>query len=294
MTGHKGIDLGSLLNRGISLSDVANLFINSTILGRDRTLVAIPDRPFGELEANIRAALLATNMNLASLDYAKKRYVQGKRRDAESRDHQSDEQAEIKKLINLATRFVAEALEKIDWDNQKTDYFGQWVGAGAIKRLQTSFLGAGVCFRLGFGFEGCMILRMILEQLAWVYEIRRLDDDTLFKVRPSKSISQLKHFVPLVGRLYGFLSEKSHLEPEVTKEYLHVDDEGGSVLLASLVVCRELVPLLLVLADVYDIVFECLAYELLDDCQAVERAKDGSLVLLPDRPVLMAIRDYPS
>ncbi|MCU1487399.1 MAG: hypothetical protein JWN67_4145 [Actinomycetia bacterium] len=103
---------------------------------------------------------------------------------------------------------------------------GQLAAGMSLVRLQNTFQAALLLVRQGLHFEAFALQRMILEQLAWAVAIHEDESESIFDVRPHKSIPSLKALFPLVGKLYGELSETAHIMPDTTLRYVSRAEDG--------------------------------------------------------------------
>jgi hypothetical protein len=97
---------------------------------------------------------------------------------------------------------------------------------------------------------------MILEQTAWAFSVRDLPNEDVVQTSPTKAIGSLRHWIPEVGRLYGWLSDRTHIPFDVSREF--VDPSGGDfeVVLRSYRAAPLAAWMLLIVADIYCLVSE--------------------------------------
>lgn len=90
---------------------------------------------------------------------------------------------------------------------------GEWIGDLTLIRIPYSFQRAFAEADKGALFEAVAVARMALEQLAWTYAVRKLDDVNKVKaVSATKSVGLLSKEFAEVGRLYGWMSNHVHWE----------------------------------------------------------------------------------
>lgn len=88
---------------------------------------------------------------------------------------------------------------------------GEWIGDLTLIRVDYSFRRAFAEADKGALFEAVAIARMILEQLAWVYVIRRVDDaKQIQKTQTTKCLGTAAAKFRTIGRLYGWMSDHVH------------------------------------------------------------------------------------
>ncbi len=131
------------------------------------------------------------------------------------------------------------------------DRFGLVAAEAALFRLQTSFRAACVLCETRMGFEVFCLAKLILEQIAWAYAVYEIEDELLYKVKPSNCINRLKRLYPRVGRMYGFMNDQAHMDPKTISDFTKVDAEGIRVVLRDADKCLLGCWYLLQLTDVY-------------------------------------------
>lgn len=118
------------------------------------------------------------------------------------------------------SRAIVTFLDKSLQDQKKP---GLIIGILALGRLIQSFSSASTMLRRRCTFEATAIMRLIFEQVAWVYVIQDLTPEKIRKTSPTKCISKLSNSLPYAGKLYGILSQVTHLDPRVLREYIRIE-----------------------------------------------------------------------
>jgi len=277
----------------MALGDAIRFYIDCVFVGNAPFPAAIPVDAPAELRDNIWAAWLAWSFSVRSIDSLKKRYVDPYTERGTAAPGGDDENfKDILATARSALQTVEDTVARIDVDNWRTDRLGQWVGLGALNRLTETFAAASVLFRVGAVFEAHALCRLILEQMAWAHKIRNIDDDSIFQVSPPGAISSLKLLFPRVGRLYGELSQHTHIAPRLTTTYLRVLENQHSVTKLSTNRTASTVGLLAILADIYAVVSEIMLAQFLSEFTFIEPGPDG-LTPKVDRPSTRAIAACP-
>jgi len=85
------------------------------------------------------------------------------------------------------------------------------------------------CGQRGALFEALAIARMMLEQIAWAYNVgNSKDEDAVVRSSGPASISELKRASAFAGRLYGWLSIHAHWTFEAHKKSV-ITSKGDKV-----------------------------------------------------------------
>jgi len=160
---------------------------------------------------------------------------------------------------------------------EKPDIPSLFAAGAAYVRLQNTFKGAVLCLRTGLHFETLAMERIILEQLAWIYKVHNYEGD-FFKVLPNECIRDLKRLIPLAGRLYGVLSDKLHIKPTSTLDYIWAENNALRVVLRDHRQTIQNAYLLLRIYDMFCIVGEYIYADLLRDHRYLRKDHTGRYV----------------
>jgi len=127
-----------------------------------------------------------------------------------------------------------------------------------FKRLKSSFNASRVLIKQGFYFETYSLIRQMLEQIAFAFNIHDKVSYDEF-ISPTKCISSLKDFYPYSGKFYGLLSSKTHIDKSQFEKYFYIDNNNeGQIILQSLEYSMETAIDLLIILDLYCCSFEFL------------------------------------
>lgn len=130
-----------------------------------------------------------------------------------------------------------------------------------FKRLKSSFNASRVLIKQGFYFETYSLIRQMLEQIAFAFNIYNKNNYDEF-ISPTKCISSLKDFYPYSGKFYGILSSKTHIDKSQIERYFYIDEnKEGQIILQSLEYSMETALDLLIILDLYCCVFEFLFHD---------------------------------
>jgi hypothetical protein len=241
--------------------------------------VALLSRSSGDtLRRNVVTALVATGGRLSSLDYVRKTYVS----DAPTKVNEA--RAAYVRAYQAAKEYIADMRAGLR-PRESGPSFGVLGAAIAMERLPASFFSAHLMYMLGHMYEGHAVSRLALEQIAWSYVASTLNDLTdVAQIRTTKAVSKLKRFAPQVGRLYGYLSTKTHIDFSSHGEFFGAES-GRCFVVHAEVDWLTSAEVILALADVFGLVWESSQAKYLDDLQAVVLSSDGHIPRA-DRPFL--------
>jgi hypothetical protein len=176
------------------------------------------------------------------------------------------------------------ALKSVFQVQNKPDHLGLFVSEAALLCLQNTFRAGIFAIHNGFHFEASSLSRMILEQLAWIYVVHKLNDGELFKVKPTHCITNLKQVFPDAGRLYSELSNVAHISPKTIIRYIEEGEGDIGIRPASTEHAASDVFIMLWLADVYAILTEIVYEKLLTSFVYTKLAKNAGRLPKKSRP----------
>lgn len=273
----------------LSAGDVAReLLEDFEFLGTMQHAALISRRDVGSLlEDNVRAALVASTLRLKSLDYARKRYIEDRPPSPHSDRHEAYVAA-----YKAAKRYVQRVIEKLDTRERPEPTMGVFGASVVLERLPASFFCAHLLYRLGHKYEGHAVARVILEQIAWAYSAHLTDDmEVIQKIETTRTISGLKNLLPDAGRLYGFLSSKTHIDYSSHEEFLQVEGDNNVVIHAK-GEFLEFAQVILTLADYFGIVWEVTQIGYIDAPEAVHADKTAKPSINSNRPFAKEMADH--
>jgi hypothetical protein len=238
---------------------------------------------------NVRAAAVAATMGLASIDYAKRRYC-------DEEDEVENEALTLDAYIDayhFTKSYVRDCIGSLRPGGKPEPSPGVFGASIVLERLLSSFFGAHLMYQLGARYEGHAISRIILEQLAWAFEAREAQDLEIVKrIRTTRAVSNLKRFAPLAGKLYGHLSEKTHIDYWSHSEFL-ISRSGKNAVIHGHghYVFPECGSVILLLGDLFGLVWEASQFQYIAAPQALEE-RQGKICPKPDRAYLTGMRDH--
>ena len=227
----------------------------------------------------VHASAQASLRRLGSLDYARRRYPPPQHLAVGN-----ELRREYVDTYLAAASYVSRIRRKFRGRPETT--LGVFGASLVLYRLELSFFCAHLLYRLGHRYEGHAVSRLILEQLAWAYVAHRFDDIAHIKaVNTTASISTLKRLCPYTGRLYGFLTAKTHVDYASHTEFLN-EHSGRNYVLLTQPQFLEYTQVMLWLADQYAIVYEATQYDYVRRPECVKRQSTGDIRVLTTRPFL--------
>lgn len=237
------------------------------------------------LHENMHAAIVASTFGLSSIDYAKRKYCRSEKKPQHHPPKSEPSHVYINAYL-ACKQYVWRMVEKIKTDGLPQPSNGVFGASLVLERLPYSFFSAHILYRLGHRYEGHAVARLILEQIAWAYAAYTMDDlEDIDRIVTTKSISRLKSFVPETGILYGFLSDKTHIDYRNHPEFIQTDT-GKNVIVYAQPVFKEYAIVMLNLADLFGIVWEVSQLDYLAEVEAI-RVSGDDIALNPSRPFLV-------
>lgn len=197
-----------------------------------------------EFRRRILAALLSYCLQLRSMDYALKRYVEV--------DQYEDEPQSVG---DEASDFIKHKLEILEDElitlHQPEPTFGQFGAAFTLLKLPSTLDLARMLANRGVLLEILPILRLCLEMVSWAAVAFHLtNEDDITRLQAQKCISRLKSIYASGGRIYGYLSKISHWEYAIHSIFIGFERERTGVLKASVQYRAMSLALCLVIFDV--------------------------------------------
>lgn len=202
------------------ITDSIDQTYNYKKIGDFQTEVLISRNSPIRLQKNIIAAIKAYSLGYKSIDYVYKKYS-----DYWFTDSDSLEETNIKNYMdvldyvkNYVNTFL-DLLENLDC-NEK---LGLIVSRAALYRLQSTFKSILLLMSRNQYLESMNLCRVILEQCSWAFCVYTKEhEEDIFSINPLNCLKDFKTFYTPAGSLNGFLSNRVHISPEVTPEYLQI------------------------------------------------------------------------
>lgn len=253
-------------------SRIQELLENFDVIATFRHIALVPGSSnLDDLNENVNAALIATTMGLKSIDHAKRRYVESK----EERPEKFHSLGAYNEAYKHAKNYINVIMRKASTQGHPPATVGVYGAAIVLQRLQSSFFCSHLLYNLGHKYEGHAVSRLILEQIAWAYTAYPLTDlEHVKKIETTKSIGNLKSLVPDVGRLYGYLSTKTHIAYDSHNEFLTESNNKGALFM-SRGLYYEYAQVILHLADLFAVVWEMSQFPYINGPEAVKMGDCG-------------------
>lgn len=269
------------------MDSIDHFFATLHFIGDGDFLFAVPLGTPAELWARMFAAWKSFGRGLESMDETLEKHREAWNFSSEDR---TPLQIFVDGIVLPARDEVFKTIERFSSAGRaRYPKLGQFAAGMALTRLNTSFTVLALLTRYGYGFESAGIARLILEQLAWAYAIRDCEDESLLTILPQSSMGTLRSLLPWSGRLYGKLSEYSHIKPDLGGEYVQVNKESVEVYSRRPVNWSPMLAWVYVLlADAYQIIAEVV---LPVDEPVATRMKGAALELQPDRPLSKLLQE---
>lgn len=264
-----------------------NLLEDFDIVGTPFSIALLPMQQSSlGVRDNILAAIIASSHRLKSIDYVKERYVRSSPIDAST--------SPLREYINAyksAKQYIEKLILRLSGEGLPLPSNGAFGASLVLERLPISFFSAHLLYRLGQRYEAHAVSRLILEQIAWAHEAYKLEDvDAIEKIVTTKTISNLKKVIPAAGNLYGFLSNKTHINYKSHIDFLRVEN-GQNMVLHSHQEFYEYAEVMLHLADLFGIVWELSQYKYLSQVETIN-LEDSIYSVKSDRPFIAVIEDH--
>lgn len=238
----------------------------------------------------IVAASLSEEVGINSVDYVLKRYL--KKGPAQSEQEPTKHERERQIYLSSYYKskdYLLRMFNKLETNSRPEPQLGQFGAALVIERLPITLFSAHLLYDLGHRFEGHAISRYALEQIAWAFSIRDMNDvDSIKKVNSTKSISELKKLSPDVGRMYGMLSDKVHANYDDHWDFIRIWNERNLILYSDYRF-DEFSHIIMTLADLGGAVYEITQHNYIDEVESIKSVL-SDVKLDDQRPFLVEIQ----
>jgi hypothetical protein len=144
----------------------------------------------------------------------------------------------------------------------------------------------------GFLYEASALMRVVLEQIAWAWAIHKRDDDGIFSVSSTKSVSALKSIIKTAGKKYSILSDYTHINPDLQHQYIDFSDEYAAVVHRQHERSAQMAVNLGYLVDNYRVVTERISFEYVQKPKAWSLNEDGEVTLEENRKFVQYVDQY--
>lgn len=268
-----------------SKSDLRNL-VPFHISGYE---ILIHEKFDNDLRNKISAAIISHLADYRSIDYILKTITieQADKNDIKLNDTTS----EILEVIKSRLGEIQEKFERVKYREERIVTFGI---VAALKRLTISYDSCILLINLGCYFEANCIIRMIFEQLNYCTNICDLSDEdyesklkSCDNVLKPNSILKLKTIIKHidVGRLYGSLSRKAHIDNSEFHKFIQYDKtiKDHLITIRSRKETSISAILLLVVAYINEVVLEYSFKEYISDFEFIKYENNRYSALINSR-----------
>jgi hypothetical protein len=176
-----------------------------------------------EFRRRILAGAISFQLQLRSIDYGQKRYVEPRLYEQEDVSLGNATSDYLRDSVN----FLEEELKKLHTADPTFGVFGSEI---TLFRIPYSIDVARMLANRGLLLEVLPVLRLCLEMMCWAaVAFHMKEEEQVVALRAQSCISRMKEGYPTVGKLYGYLSQYSHWGHMIHGQFLHVDDEQDQI-----------------------------------------------------------------
>jgi len=185
------------------------------LIGDPSCAIAVPAAAPDDLKRTVMAALKAHSLGYRSVDYVLRVYGS-----QWTFPPPEEGRAFLLRTLRAAESVVDNIDEHYSHGTVRPDHVGLFAAEMALARLKPTFRSAMLLIMQGYPFEASAMCRIILEQYGYSYAVFKINDtEKILKVKASKTITNLKRLLPYAGKVYGYLSSHSHLDPKDVRHY---------------------------------------------------------------------------
>ena len=198
-----------------------------------------------EFRRRIAAAAASYQLQLRSIDYALKRYIDPNLYE----DEDISLGDEISDYLYECATFLEEELENLHTIDDPT--FGIFGAEITLYKAPHALDAARMLSNRGLLLEVLPILRLCLEMMSWAHVAFRIhDEDKVISLKSQNCISTLKNIYKTSGKIYGYLSRFTHWGYVVHRQFLTADKRRIAVFKASVRYRAMSLALYLVILDI--------------------------------------------
>ncbi len=249
--------------------------------------VGVPFDAPAEFKKRVYAAAQSYVVGNKSVDYFLKRYG-----DRKEFSRPSPSERSLCDFLRAVKHEADSVYRELTSDVERASRLGLFAAEVCLARTFTTIRMA--CFMLlrGYLYEAAALMRVVLEQIGWAWSIHQRDDDGIFLVNPTKSISALKSVIPDAGKKYSLLSDYTHIKPELQKEYIDFSGDCPTLLHSQHERSAQMAVMLGRLVDDYRVVAERVSFDCIAEPVAWRKNPEGDFVLNNDRPFVQLVDRY--
>lgn len=198
-----------------------------------------------ELRRRILAAAASYQLQLKSIDYALKHYVDPETYnecDVSFGDETSD-------YLRDCAIFLEKELKTLHTTDNLT--FGIFGAEITLYRVPYALDMGRMLSNRGLLLEVLPILRLCLEMMSWAsVAFRMRDENEIIELKAQNCISHMRHTYKTVGKIYGYLSRFTHWGHVIHRQFIRFDEERVAMFKASVRYRAVALALCLVILDV--------------------------------------------
>jgi hypothetical protein len=262
-------------------------FEDIEFIGNSMIVLGVPFDAPEEFKQRVWAAAQSYVVGNRLMDYFYKRYG-----GEANFPRPSENRRKLSSTLRQCSYEVERVASQFTNGVERRSYLGLFAAESALLRLSVSFEYAAFLLMQGAIYESAAVLRLCLEQTAWAYDVYPLDDRTLFDRNPTKSVSKLKELDNRAGKLSSLLSDYTHIQPKLQRDYLDFSGEYPGIVFRDFDGAFKLSELYAQLVDLYVITAEKISHEYFVETKAWSRNGDRELVREPGYSCLKAMQRW--
>jgi hypothetical protein len=180
-----------------------------------------------EFRRRVLAAAVSYQLQLSSIDYALKRYV-----DPDTYETKDDSLGDkISSYLRRSTGVAEAELRNLHTPEPTFGVFGAEI---TLYRVPYAIDAARMLSNRGLLLEVLPILRLCVEMMAWAYvAFGTVEEDKVTALKAQTCISMAKPAYKTIGKLYGYLSRFTHWGHVIHGHFIDMRDDKVAVLKAS-------------------------------------------------------------
>ncbi|WP_151735194.1 hypothetical protein [Paenibacillus tengchongensis] len=242
-------------------------FDDLELIGDHMFTIGVPSNSNETFRKYVFAAAKAYNLGI-KMDYTYKKYSSNW-----NLVNQDEDVILITSALNMIKETFIDNLDYIMSIKNKPDDFNLFMCSASLVRLQNTFKSASILIKSYMHFEAVSMLRIILEQLAWIFTVHN-SIQICTDIKPTACIKNLKKIYPLIGNLYGELSTGVHMSSDSFTKFVRLDDDDFSIHLTDIEEAKYDAFILIYLLDVFSVVGEFVYANLITEHRFIQKVGD--------------------
>ena len=253
------------------------------LIGNHLFCLGVPYDCVPDFRKYVVAGAIAHHLNLRSIDTALKNYMREK--EWKSNPSIDPRLRLITQATALVKKEVVSATDKAIATPTNSEKAGFIAATVALARLPATFRVTVFSLRMGCYLEAAALCRMILEQLAWICNVYEIRGNEWARIKPSACIGNLKEFYPAAGRLYGALSDLTHVNPSTHRSFVVFEGGKLEVVYGDMSITLWATLCLLEVCDLHLLISELIYAEFQNKTTLLKRGRKGKLFPKLGRPM---------